>query len=85
LAASNYSPAARAALASQVGFTTELVAVSVADVAGLIPAGGTGMAAGAYDTAMNRDTALTTIGELKTSLNALAAGLNTMGLPITVT
>lgn len=55
-------------------------AATVAAVAGLIPAGGTGAAAGGWDTAPNRDTAITTAGEIKTQLNALIAALKTAGL-----
>ena len=44
-----------------------------ADVAGSIPAGGTGTAAGGWDTAANRDTAITTMTEIKTTVNALRA------------
>lgn len=45
------------------------------DVAGLIPAGGTGATAGAYDSAANRDTMLTTVAEMKTTINALVADM----------
>jgi hypothetical protein len=44
---------------------------TAATVAGTIPAGGTGATAGAYDSAVNRDTALTTVTEIKTTVNAL--------------
>ena len=44
-------------------------------VAGAVPAGGTGAAAGAWDTAANRDTAITTISEIKTSVNAAIVDL----------
>jgi len=54
--------------------------VAVANVAGTIPAGGTGAAAGGWDTAGNRDTAITTIGEIKTQLNALLASLRQKGI-----
>lgn len=63
--------AAREALARQA---------AVANVAGLIPAGGTGATEGAYDTATNRNTTLTTVTEIKTQLNALLAGLRTAGV-----
>lgn len=58
-------------------------ATTVAAVAGTIPAGGTGAAAGGWDTAGNRDTAITTAGEIKTQLNALIAALKTAGLVAT--
>jgi len=48
---------------------------AVADVAGTIPAGGTGAAAGGWDTAGNRNTAITTMSELITQFNALLAEL----------
>lgn len=48
---------------------------TVAAVAGSIPAGGTGAAAGGWDTSGNRDTAITTITEIKTQLNALLVQL----------
>lgn len=48
---------------------------AVTSVAGLIPAGGTGAAAGGWDTAGNRDTAIVTIGEIKAQLNALLVEL----------
>ncbi len=44
---------------------------AVADVAGVIPAGGVGAAAGGFDTAGNRDTFIATVTEMKTQLNAL--------------
>jgi hypothetical protein len=46
-------------------------AATAAVVAGLIPAGGTGSADGGWDTAAHRDTAIATVGELKTTVNAL--------------
>lgn len=59
---------------------------SAAAVATTAPAGGTGATAGAYDTAGNRDTAITTINdtrtlalELQTKLNALLAQLRANG------
>lgn len=51
----------------------------VAAVAGTAPAGGTGAAAGAWDTSGHRDTAITTINEIKTQLNALIAELKSSG------
>lgn len=53
---------------------------TVAAVAGLIPAGGTGDASGGWDTAGHRDTAITTITEIKTQLNDLIAKLKTAGI-----
>lgn len=69
---------------------TVLKATTVADVASAIPAaapaGGTGTAAGGWDTAGNRDAAITTINglrtavsEIKTQLNALMAASRTAG------
>ena len=52
---------------------------TVANVAGTIPAGGTGAAAGAWDTSGNRDAAITTITEIKTQLNALLTELRAKG------
>ncbi len=46
---------------------------TVAAVAGTVVAGGTGSADGGWDTAAHRDTTITTIGEMKTSINALIA------------
>ena len=82
LAPSNFSPAARASLAVVSGGIGTLVAVTADSVDGSIPAGGTGMAAGAYDTSMNRDTMLATLTETKTSLNEMITKLAAMGLPI---
>ncbi len=53
---------------------------TISNVAGSIPAGGTGAAAGGWDTAGNRDTAITTIGEIKTQVNALLAELRLKGI-----
>jgi hypothetical protein len=52
---------------------------TVSNVAGTIPAGGVGAAAGAWDTSGNRDTAITTITEIKTQLNALLTELRAKG------
>lgn len=54
--------------------------VFVANVAGTIPAGGTGAAAGGWDTAGNRDTAITTASEIRTQVNALLTSLRNAGL-----
>lgn len=83
LSASNFSPAARAAMA--VVSVGGLTAQTVANVAGSVPAGGVGAAAGGWDTAPNRDTAITTTTEIKTVVNNILAALDAMGLPITVT
>lgn len=53
---------------------------TVADVAGTVPAGGTGAAAGGWDTSGHRDTAIATIAELKAQVNALLAALRTAGI-----
>lgn len=58
-------------------------AATVAAVAGSVPAGGTGAAAGGWDTSGNRDTAITTATEIKTQLNALIAALKTAGIVAT--
>lgn len=49
-------------------------------VAGVIPAGGVGAAAGGWDTAGNRDTAITTITEIKTDLIAVRDALIAQGI-----
>jgi len=48
---------------------------TVAAVAGAIPAGGVGAAAGGYDTAPNRDTFIATVTEIKAQLNSLMTEL----------
>lgn len=60
---------------------------STAPVTAAAPAGGTGAAAGAWDTSGNRDLAITTINqtrtlalELQTKLNALISSLETNGI-----
>lgn len=60
---------------------------STAPVTAAAPAGGTGTAAGGWDTAGNRDLAITTINqtrtlalELQTKLNALISSLETNGI-----
>jgi len=79
--ASNYSPAA---IASQIAVGS-LTPVTIANVAGSIVAGGTGAAAGGWDTAGNRDTSITTMGEFKTVINNILTQLEAAGLPITIT
>lgn len=59
-------------------FETPLTTVE--DVAGTIPSGGTGANAGGWANSTNRNTALTTLGEIKTQLNALLAELRDLGL-----
>jgi hypothetical protein len=81
--ASNFNDSQLAIFAS--GATAGLTAVTVANVAGTVPAGGTGSADGGWDTSGHRDTAIATTTETLTVLNALLAALDTMGLPITVT
>lgn len=44
------------------------------------PAGGTGTAAGAWDTAANRDAAIATINNLKARLDQLETALKAIGL-----
>lgn len=85
LEASNFSPAARAAKLADFGLITPLVAQTVADVAGSMVAGGTGMAGGCWDTDTHRDTSITTMTELTTVANATLAAVAAMGIPITVT
>lgn len=46
-------------------------AVTAAAVAGTIPAGGTGDAAGGWDTAEHRNTAISTVTEMIVTVNAL--------------
>lgn len=48
---------------------------AVANASGSIPAGGVGVAAGAWSSAADRDTAITTMLEIETQLNALLAEL----------
>lgn len=55
-------------------------AIAIDDVAGSIPAGGTGAAGGCYDSAANRNTMITTATELKTQLNALLDELRARGV-----
>lgn len=55
-------------------------AATIAAVAGTAPAGGTGDAAGAYDTAENRDLAIATINENKAKLNLVIAALKAHGI-----
>ena|SRR5687768_11120937 len=62
------------------------VTASASTIANPAPAGGTGTAAGGWDTAGNRDTAITTINntrtlalELQTKLNALISSLTDNG------
>lgn len=72
-APSNYSPAARAAALQLV--KGAFAAITIDSVDGSVPAGGTGMAAGGYDTAMNRDTMLATLTEIKTTVNEIITDL----------
>ncbi|MEO2054677.1 MAG: hypothetical protein ABGX83_05200 [Nitrospira sp.] len=55
-------------------------AATVAAVAGAIPAGGTGAAAGGFDTSGNRDIFIATVTENKTQLNLILAALKAHGL-----
>jgi hypothetical protein len=73
----------KAASVSGASAAAGLTAISVDTVDGSIPAGGTGAAAGAWDTAPNRDTAIATVTEIKATVNSLISGLATMGLPVT--
>mgnify|MGYP001586836652 CR=1 FL=1 len=63
-----------------VGSGVSTTTTIVARAAGSIPAGGTGAAAGAWDTAANRDTAITTIGEMKDTLNNLTSDFNDLSV-----
>lgn len=88
------SPRSMAAAASNISTTQAgpvLKAAARADNASTIPAaapaGGTGAAAGGWDTAVNRDAAIATINglrtavsDLKTEYNDLLAKLRTAGL-----
>lgn len=56
----------------------DLGALTAATVAGTVEAGGVGAAAGGWDTAGHRDTTITTIGEMKTTLNAAVVDLGLM-------
>lgn len=69
-----------------IGPTGAAVTDSTATNATAAPAGGTGAAAGGWDTAGNRDTAITSMNatrtlalELQTKLNALLAALRANG------
>lgn len=53
---------------------------TVAAVAGLTPAGGSGATAGAYADAATRDVHIATLAEVKASLNDLIAKLKTAGI-----
>lgn len=53
---------------------------AVADVAGTVPAGGTGATGGAWDTSGHRDTAITTVSEIKTQVNSALAKLRLAGV-----
>ena len=48
--------------------------------AAVAPAGGTGTAAGAWDTALNRDAAITLINNLRTRVGELETKLRSLGL-----
>jgi hypothetical protein len=78
-----YSP--EAVSRSAYGFSAALTPVSIANVAGTVPAGGVGAAAGGWDTAGHLDTSITTLDEVITVLNDTLAQLAAAGLPITVT
>jgi hypothetical protein len=62
-----------------VSKTTPSAAITTPAVA---PAGGVGAAAGAYDTAANRDAAIATINGLKTSVDAIRASLLAHGITL---
>lgn len=49
--------------------------ITVDSVDGAIPAGGVGAAAGGWDTAGNRDTAITTLTEVKATVNEIITKL----------
>lgn len=53
---------------------------AVAAVVGTIPAGGVGAAAGAWDTSVNRDTAIATMTEMRTVINNIRAALAANGI-----
>lgn len=53
---------------------------AIASVAGSAPAGGTGAAAGGWDTAANRDLAIAAINETKAQVNLILTALRTAGI-----
>ena len=63
-----------------VGSGVSTTTTTVARAAGSVPAGGVGAAAGGWDTAANRDTAITTIGEMKDSINNLTSDFNDLSI-----
>lgn len=63
-----------------IGSGVSTTTTTSARATGSIPAGGVGAAAGAWDTAANRDTAITTIGEMKDTLNNLVADFNDLSV-----
>lgn len=65
---------------AQLAVGNAVSATPVTSVTGTIPAGGTGAAAGGFDTAPHRDTFIATVTELKTQFNDLLAKLRTAGL-----
>lgn len=72
-----------AAVANVAGAGIAVAAADASAVTGLIPAGGTGSADGGWDTAGHRDTAITTIGEVKTTVNALVTEATELKADIT--
>jgi hypothetical protein len=52
---------------------------AIAATVAAAPAGGTGTAAGGWDTAGNRDAAIATINNLKTRVDAMEAALKALG------
>jgi hypothetical protein len=55
------------------------VATALTATSAAAPAGGTGTAAGGWDTAANRDLAIATINNLKTRLDQLETALKALG------
>lgn len=62
------------------GTTATTKPAALTGAAAAAPAGGVGAAAGAWDTAANRDAAIATINNLRTRMNELEARLQSLGL-----
>lgn len=63
---------------SEAGTKAATVAACVAAIPAAAPAGGTGAAAGGYDTAANRDLMIATVNGLRTDMIELQAQFNAL-------
>lgn len=61
------------------GLSSAFTPTSLTATAAAAPAGGTGTAAGGWDTAANRNAAIATINNLKTRVDAMEAALQALG------